>query len=86
MPEGALRPRAEAAGIGADENRAPWTPHLLHGTDITAHLYAWQELLCMVAGLSGMRTRRFFLILAAMKPLSIFFYSLSLLLLGHLIF
>lgn len=44
------------------------------------------DTLCMVAGLSGMRTRRFFLILAAMKPLSIFFYSLSLLLLGHLIF
>lgn len=33
------------------EIRASWTPHLIHGTDITTHLDAWQDLLCMVAGL-----------------------------------
>lgn len=33
------------------EIRASWTPVLEDGSDIVAHLAAWQDLLCMVAGL-----------------------------------
>lgn len=33
------------------EIRASWTPHLETATDVLVHLEAWQDLLCMVAGL-----------------------------------
>ena len=33
------------------EIRASWTPVLGSGADIVAHVQAWQDLLCMVAGL-----------------------------------
>lgn len=33
------------------EIRASWTPVLSVGADIAAHVQAWQDLLCMVAGL-----------------------------------
>ncbi|MEA5040114.1 MAG: TVP38/TMEM64 family protein [Clostridiaceae bacterium] len=42
------------------------------------------DTLCMIAGLTPMRTGRFLLILASMKPFSIALYSLSLLLCGHI--
>lgn len=41
------------------------------------------DTLCMIAGLTPMRTSRFLLILASMKPVSIALYSLSLLLCGR---
>jgi len=33
------------------EIRASWTPTINLGSDIAAHVHAWQDLLCMVAGL-----------------------------------
>ena len=33
------------------EIRASWTPVVQVGADIAAHVRAWQDLLCMVAGL-----------------------------------
>lgn len=33
------------------EIRASWTPLLDSGADMATHVYAWQDLLCMVAGL-----------------------------------
>ncbi|MDN5572149.1 MAG: DUF3000 domain-containing protein [Propionibacteriaceae bacterium] len=33
------------------EIRASWTPTLTHGAAIVPHVLAWQDLLCMVAGL-----------------------------------
>lgn len=33
------------------EIRASWTPQLVTGAEIAAHVNAWQDLLCMVAGL-----------------------------------
>lgn len=33
------------------EIRASWTPNLVDGAGLGAHLMAWQELLCMIAGL-----------------------------------
>lgn len=33
------------------EIRASWTPVVARGDDLAAHVHAWQDLLCMVAGL-----------------------------------
>lgn len=45
--------------------------------------FAPDDTLCMIAGLTPMRVRRFMLIISVMKPFSIALYSLSLILFGR---